>query len=642
MGEWGCATGWGWQELCPKALPETFSIENGLGCFRAGFTGGDSGGVRSGVFGRSIWAEYFGRSIWAEFRAEYSGGFFGRGIWAEYLGGVSGGVFGQSIRAEYLGGVFGRSIWAEFRAAIRAEYLGGVFGRSIWAEYLGGVSGGVFGRSIWAEYLGSFLSVGILAQVPWLGLEAECQLSVFFRAPKFDANEVKVVFLRQYGCGVLSTSASSRRGAFDERLVWGEAGCFRRAPRVGGVLPTSASSRSHWDSNLSPHSLRNSESISLSSRTQCFVESSIFRKGGEQAPSSVLAPKVGPLGMSPKKVGDDIVKGTSAWKGIRVTVKLTIQNRAAKVDVEPNATSLLIKALKEPMRDRKKTKNIKHSGNLTKEVVFDICRQMRKKSLAKEFSGTVKAIGCTVDGQSPIDLTECSAVRSFGMIDVAANDAKCVAMEVGPSGNLWNCFLLFGSGENFHTSCSSDAKCYRKQAPSSVQTSSGMAKDMSRWVKPEAVAIAASVPQTKAAQTAAAIPEAPRLDMALTAQISVGMPPQNFTVLFDSGSSDTWLRSKNCESCRGYDRLASSSSVQDLATRQTLQTRIAEPIVVEGILVQDTITLAGISIPHQTLLAADRVSIEASDFDVDGVIGLASPQIRSADPSFFESLAAAG
>ena len=35
--------------------------------------------------------------------------------------------------------------------------------------------------------------------------------------------------------------------------------------------------------------------------------------GGEQAPSSVLAPKVGPLGMSPKKVGDDIVKGTSQW-----------------------------------------------------------------------------------------------------------------------------------------------------------------------------------------------------------------------------------------------------------------------------------------------------------------------------------------
>mmetsp|Transcript_47598 Transcript_47598/g.137494 ORF Transcript_47598/g.137494 Transcript_47598/m.137494 type:complete len:166 (-) Transcript_47598:62-559(-) len=135
--------------------------------------------------------------------------------------------------------------------------------------------------------------------------------------------------------------------------------------------------------------------------------------GGEQAPSSVLAPKVGPLGMSPKKIGDDIVKGTSAWKGIRVTVKLTIQNRAAKVDVEPNATSLVIKELKEPLRDRKKTKNIKHSGNLTKAQLFSVARQMRSKSLAKAFSGTVKevlgscnAVGCTVEGMKPTELQE--------------------------------------------------------------------------------------------------------------------------------------------------------------------------------------------------------------------------------------------
>eukprot|EP00811_Abedinium_folium_P013466 NODE_22520_length_704_cov_8.616984.p1 GENE.NODE_22520_length_704_cov_8.616984~~NODE_22520_length_704_cov_8.616984.p1 ORF type:complete len:175 (+),score=76.21 NODE_22520_length_704_cov_8.616984:28-525(+) len=133
--------------------------------------------------------------------------------------------------------------------------------------------------------------------------------------------------------------------------------------------------------------------------------------GAEQAPSSVLAPKVGPLGMSPKKVGDDIVKGTAAWKGIRVTVRLTIQNRAAKVDVEPNATSLIIKGLKEPIRDRKKVKNILHSGNITKDQLLDIVRQMRYKSLSKQFKGTVKevlgtanAVGCSVDGQQPIDL----------------------------------------------------------------------------------------------------------------------------------------------------------------------------------------------------------------------------------------------
>ena len=32
--------------------------------------------------------------------------------------------------------------------------------------------------------------------------------------------------------------------------------------------------------------------------------------GGEVAATSALAPKVGPLGLSPKKIGDDIAKAT--------------------------------------------------------------------------------------------------------------------------------------------------------------------------------------------------------------------------------------------------------------------------------------------------------------------------------------------
>lgn len=60
---------------------------------------------------------------------------------------------------------------------------------------------------------------------------------------------------------------------------------------------------------------------------------------------------------SPKKIGDDIAKATSEWKGLRITVKLTIQNRQATVSVVPSASSLIIKALKEPQRDRKKVKH---------------------------------------------------------------------------------------------------------------------------------------------------------------------------------------------------------------------------------------------------------------------------------------------
>ena len=79
--------------------------------------------------------------------------------------------------------------------------------------------------------------------------------------------------------------------------------------------------------------------------------------GGEVAATSSLAPKIGPLGLSPKKVGDDIAKATKDWKGLKVTVKLTIQNRKATVSLMPSAASHIIKALKEPSRDRKKVKD---------------------------------------------------------------------------------------------------------------------------------------------------------------------------------------------------------------------------------------------------------------------------------------------
>lgn len=134
---------------------------------------------------------------------------------------------------------------------------------------------------------------------------------------------------------------------------------------------------------------------------------------------------------SPKKVGEDIAKATGAWKGLRVTVKLTIQNRQAQVEVVPTASSLVIKALKgtfshnrrnsriliqlliEPPRDRKKEKNIKHSGDIPLDEIIEIARKMRPKSLAKTLAGNVKeilgtsqSVGCTVDGKPPHDIIE--------------------------------------------------------------------------------------------------------------------------------------------------------------------------------------------------------------------------------------------
>jgi large subunit ribosomal protein L12e len=135
--------------------------------------------------------------------------------------------------------------------------------------------------------------------------------------------------------------------------------------------------------------------------------------GGEAGAVSSLAPKVGPLGLSPKKIGDDIAKATKDWKGLKVTCCLIIKNRVAKVEVVPTASALVIQALKEPYRDRKKVKHVKHSGNVPFDQVLKIARTMRAKSMAKTMAGTVKeilgtcnSVGCTVDGKSPREIQQ--------------------------------------------------------------------------------------------------------------------------------------------------------------------------------------------------------------------------------------------
>ena len=74
----------------------------------------------------------------------------------------------------------------------------------------------------------------------------------------------------------------------------------------------------------------------------------------------------------------------------------------------PTAAPLLLKALKEPARDRKKVKNPVHNGKVKFDDIIDIAKQLRPKSYAADFSGTVKevlgtavSIGCSVDGEDP-------------------------------------------------------------------------------------------------------------------------------------------------------------------------------------------------------------------------------------------------
>ena len=75
---------------------------------------------------------------------------------------------------------------------------------------------------------------------------------------------------------------------------------------------------------------------------------------GEICATSALAPKISPLGLSPKMFGDDTPKATSDQKGLRIMVKLTVQDRQAQIEAVPPASALISEALKEPPRSREK------------------------------------------------------------------------------------------------------------------------------------------------------------------------------------------------------------------------------------------------------------------------------------------------
>ena len=107
-----------------------------------------------------------------------------------------------------------------------------------------------------------------------------------------------------------------------------------------------------------------------------------------------------------------------------MTVQLKVQNRQATCTVVPSAAALIIKALKEPPRDRKKVKNIKHNGNISMDDIINAAKIMRPRSKSKELSGVMKeilgtaqSVGCTVDGRAPHDIID----------DINSGDIECPA-----------------------------------------------------------------------------------------------------------------------------------------------------------------------------------------------------------------------
>ncbi|KAI0064447.1 acid protease [Artomyces pyxidatus] len=124
--------------------------------------------------------------------------------------------------------------------------------------------------------------------------------------------------------------------------------------------------------------------------------------------------------------------------------------------------------------------------------------------------------------------------------------------------------------------------------------------------------------------------------------IEVGTPPVQFTVDFDTGSSDLFLPSSTCDStCQGHTAYSSSDSSTSSDVGKTFQLQYGDGSTVSGEQYTDTVSIAGLTATSQTLGAASTYStgFQSSQFPADGLMGMAFQSISDYNASpLFQSL----
>ncbi|KAG1053764.1 hypothetical protein G6F43_004184 [Rhizopus delemar] len=120
------------------------------------------------------------------------------------------------------------------------------------------------------------------------------------------------------------------------------------------------------------------------------------------------------------------------------------------------------------------------------------------------------------------------------------------------------------------------------------------------------------------------------VDIEYVGEISIGTPPQRFSMDFDTGSSDIWVPSSIClTTCGSHPRFdPAKSSTFEMVSNKTWKLQYGDGSSVQGYTGYDAVHLGEYTQPHQLIgLVSSETPELAHDRYLDGIFGLAFPPL---------------